>query len=198
MLLLKYIKRQLKRLKIDLITQRTFLAGGVPSIDDKNIIKTVSTNYEELEIIFFEHLSINPQDILIDVGCGKGRVFSYLLYKGLKNKLIGYEINPAVGLKTARRLNHYPNVAIRVENIFDDFPPEGNIFYLYNPFKEDMMRSFMAAILKVAHRNPVIIYNNPIHLSLFDTPDFSCKYFDLPVPGYDYTFQFALIKIKQA
>ncbi|GGH09437.1 class I SAM-dependent methyltransferase [Mucilaginibacter phyllosphaerae] len=197
MLLFKYLKRQLKRLKIDLLTQRTFLAGGVPSIDNNNIIKTVSTNYEELEIIFFEHSPLRPGDVLIDVGCGKGRVFSYLLYKGLKNKMIGYEINESVGLNTARRLKQHKNIEIRVDNIFDDFPPDGNVFYLYNPFKDKMMESFRAEILNISHRNPVIIYNNPVHLSLFDTADFTYQYYDLPVPEYNYKFQFAVIKTKQ-
>ncbi len=96
----RYLERQLGRLKIDLLTQRRFLAGGVPSIDRKRLIKTVSTNYEELEIIFFEYNPLKESDVLIDVGCGKGRVFSFTpLYKGLKNKMIGIEINPAVGEK---------------------------------------------------------------------------------------------------
>src|ERR1022692_3383656 len=58
---LKYLQRQLIRLKIDLLTQRTFLAGEILSIDNDNIIKTVSTNYEELEIIFFEHFPLKEK-----------------------------------------------------------------------------------------------------------------------------------------
>lgn len=99
----KYLKRQFRRLKIDLAIQRTFLAGEIPSIDNSKIIKTVSSNYEELEVIFFEKLSLSANDVIIDVGCGKGRVFNYLLYKGLKNKMLGYEINPAVGEKTKKK-----------------------------------------------------------------------------------------------
>ncbi len=193
----KYAKRQLNRLKIDLLTQRTFLAGGVPSIDNKHIIKTVSTNYEELEIIFSELVSLNENDVIIDVGCGKGRVFSYLLYKGLKNRMIGYEINPAVSVKTQKRLSRYKNVEIRLENIFDNFPAEGNIFYLYHPFKEVMVTAFMHEILKVANRNPVIIYNNPVHLEVFNNEHFDCEFLDLPVEEFGYNFMCAIIRIKQ-
>ncbi len=192
-----YLERQLTRLKIDLSIQKTFLAGGVPSIDNNNIIKTVSTNYEELEVIFFEHLSLKDDDVIIDVGCGKGRVFNYLLYKGLKNKMIGYEINPAVGNKTQKRLSCFKNVEIRCENIFDDFPQQGNIFYLYNPFKEAMITAFMTQILKIADRDPVIIYNNPVHLDIFNKEHFSVEVFDIPVPKYGYDFKFAKIKIKK-
>jgi SAM-dependent methyltransferase len=195
---IKYAKRQLNRLKIDLLTQRTFLAGGIPSIDDNHIIKTVSTNYEELEIIFFKHLSLRESDVIIDVGCGKGRVFSYLLYKGLKNRMIGYEINPAVSVQTQKRLSRFKNIEIRLENIFDNFPISANIFYLYNPFKEAMVTAFMNEILKVAHNNPVIVYNNPVHLNIFDNGNFEYEFLDIPVPGYDYSFTCAIIRIKKA
>ncbi|WP_374948430.1 class I SAM-dependent methyltransferase [Mucilaginibacter sp.] len=195
--ILKYLTRQFNRFKIDILTQRKFLAGQIASIDNDHIIKTVSTNYEELEIMFFEHLTIKPDDVIIDVGCGKGRVFSYLLYKGLKNKMIGYEINPVVGEETKKRLAKYKNIEITCINIFDEFPKEGNIFYLYNPFKEDMMSQFITDILKVTDRDPVIIYNNPIHLSLFDNGKFTYEYIDKPIPAYDYNFQFAIIKIKK-
>lgn len=193
----KYLLRQFKRLKIDLLTQRTFLAGQVLSIDNNNIFKTVSTNYEELVLIFFKHLTIKPQDVIIDVGCGKGRVFNYLLYKGLRNKMIGYEINTAVGALTKKRLARYPNVEISCENIFDNFPREGNIFYLYHPFKEAMMTDFMNRILNIADRDPVILYNNPIYADIFNNGKFNCEIFDVPVSEYGYQFSFAVITLKK-
>lgn len=192
-----YVTRQLTRLKIDLLTQRTFLAGQIPSIDNNNIIKTASTNYEELEVIFFEYTLLKETDIIIDVGCGKGRVFNYLLYKGLKNKMIGYEINRAVGDKTKKRLSRFKNVEIRCENIFDHFPEQGNVFYLYNPFKEIMVTEFMHQILKVAARDPIILYNNPVHLEIFNNENFSYSFLDIPVRKYGYNFTCAIIKIKQ-
>ncbi len=193
----RYLQRQLIRLKIDLLTQRTFLAGKVSSIDNKNIIKTVSTNYEELEIIFLQKISLQPDDVIIDVGCGKGRVFSYLLYKGFTNKMIGYEINQMVGSKTKKRLSRFKNVEIRCDNIFDDFPRQGNIFYLYNPFKEAMVTEFMHRILEITDRNPIVIYNNPIHLGIFDNENFSCEVFDTAVPKYGYRFTYSIIKVRK-
>ena len=193
----RYLQRQLIRLKIDLLTQRTFLAGKVSSIDNKNIIKTVSTKYEELEIIFLQKISLQHDDVIIDVGCGKGRVFSYLLYKGFTNKMIGYEINQMVGSKTKKRLSRFKNVEIRCDNIFDDFPRQGNIFYLYNPFKEAMVTEFMHRILEIADRNPIVIYNNPIHLGIFDNENFSCEVFDTAVLKYGYRFTYSIIKLRK-
>lgn len=192
----KYLSRQLKRFQIDILTQKRFLAGGIASIDDANIIKTVSTNYEELQIMFFDQFKLKQTDVIVDVGCGKGRVFSYLLFKKLKNKMLGYEINQEVGEKTKKRLARFKNVEIICGNIFDGFPAEGNIFYLYNPFKEAMMTEFKQRFLEIADRAPVMIYNNPIHLDVFDKEKFDVQYFDIPVAEYGYNFTFAIIKIK--
>lgn len=192
----KYLSRQLKRFQIDILTQKRFLAGGIASIDDANIIKTVSTNYEELQIMFFDQFKLKQTDVIVDVGCGKGRVFSYLLFKKLKNKMLGYEINQEVGEKTKKRLTGFKNVEIICGNIFDGFPAEGNIFYLYNPFKEVMMTEFKQRFLEIADRAPVMIYNNPIHLDVFDKEIFDVQYFDIPVVEYNYNFTFAIIKIK--
>jgi SAM-dependent methyltransferase len=194
----KYLQRQLNRLKIDLLTQRTFLAGGIPSIDDDNIIKTVSSNYEEVEIIFFDRYHVKPDDIIVDVGCGKARVFGYLLYKGLKNKMLGYEINQEVAGKTKKRLARWKNVEIRSENIFDHFPEKGNVFYLYHPFKEAMMTQFREEFLKIADRDPVMLYNNAVHANLFQNDQFNCEVLDVAIPRYNYTFKFAMISIKKA
>jgi len=188
-----YVARQLGRLKIDLLTQRTFLAGQIPSIDNAHIIKTVSTNYEELDIIFSDYLPLQPDDVIADVGCGKGRVFSYLLYKRKKNPMVGYEINGSVALKTQKRLSRYKNIEIRCENIFDNFPKKIDVFYLYNPFKEAMTSAFIEKVLQMPNA-PVIIYNNPIHLNLFTSDKFTCQLFDIPVKKYNYNFKFAMIR----
>ena len=188
-----YVARQLGWFKIDLLTQRTFLAVQIASIDSAHIIKTVSTNYEELDVIFSEYLPLQPDDIIADVGCGKGRVFSYLLYKKKQNRMIGYEINEAVGHQTRKRLSRYKNIEIHCENIFDNFPEKIDVFYLYNPFKETMTSAFIEKVLQMQHA-PVIIYNNPIHLNLFTSDKFTCQVFNIPVKKYKYNFQFAIIK----
>lgn len=192
----KYLQRQFGRLKIDWAIQHTFLAGQIPSIDNRHIIKTVSTNYEELEVIFFKRVQLKADDVIIDVGCGKGRVFNYLLYKGLRNTMIGYEINREVAYKTRQRLARFKNVSIRSENIFDDFPREGNVFYLYHPFKEEMMKDFVGRMLAITERNPVIVYNNPVYVDFFDPGNFVCEIFDETITEYDYAFKFAVIRVK--
>ena len=189
--------KTLKNLRIDLMTQGTFLGGGVDSIDGEEMIYgTVNSGYEQLEIIFFDYYTVNKNDVIIDVGCGKGRVFNYLIFRGLKNKMIGYEINEAVGNKTKANLARYNNVEIRSENIFNNFPQEGNLFYLFNPFKEAMIIEFRDRILEMKENNPVILYYNPAYIDIFIDQRFRCEIRDIPIPQAGYNLKLAIIRIS--
>jgi hypothetical protein len=191
------ILNSLRNLFIDFSTQGAFLAGEVPSIDcGEMVLPTVHSGYKQLEIIFFDFFTISENDVIVDVGCGKGRVFNYLLYKGLKNKMIGYEINELLAKKTKKNLSTYENIEIRGENILTDFPEQGNIFYLFNPFKERMTMEFRDEILKRKDRNPVILYYNPEQIHLFDNENFECVVRDIPIRQHRNFYQLAIIKTK--
>ena len=82
--------------------------------------------------------------------------------------MIGYEINQIVGNKTSKNLARYKNVKIVSENIFDNFPIEANLFYLYNPFNKDTMEIFKESIWSIRDNNPRILYYNSKFISVFD------------------------------
>jgi SAM-dependent methyltransferase len=191
-----HVIRTLQNLRIDLLTQRTFLGGGVTSIDGyQMVLSTSNSGYEQLELIFFDYYSIGENDVIVDVGCGRGRVFSYLLYKGLENQMIGYEINEAVGDKTKHNLARYKNVEIRSENILNNFPEDGNVFYLFNPFREQMATEFKNNIWKIRDRNPVILYYNPEYLDVFKDTRFTFEIKDIPMLQSGYEVKLAIIRI---
>jgi spermidine synthase len=60
----------------------------------------VNSAYSVLPHIFAGR--IGPRDVLVDVGCGKGRVINWWLSQGLRNRIVGIEINPAVAAATAK------------------------------------------------------------------------------------------------
>ena len=128
-------------------------------------------------MIFFkcEHVHIRESDIIIDVGSGDGKVFNYLLYKGLENKMMGFELNTQHCLKTQNGLNKYQNVEIICGDIFNNFPYNGTVFYLFNPFDGRLMAKFIDRILKMKDVKPTIIYNRPSFVSLFDEKLFEVK-----------------------
>jgi len=51
---------------------------------------------------------IGRDDVLVDVGCGKGRVINWWLSRGLRNRIVGIELEPEVASATAKRLARYP------------------------------------------------------------------------------------------
>ena len=189
--------KHLRNFCIDFMIQRDFLGGIVESIDGgKEIIKTESTTYKNIKEIFFELYKIKASDVIIDIGCGKGRVFNYLLYKGVKNDLIGYEINEIVAVKTKKNLSRFKNVKIECKNIFDDFPISGNVFYLFNPFNENMTRQFKDQLLNLKGNDPIVFYFNPKWLEVFNEDLFTYEVKSLYVTDYKFYTDFAIIKIK--
>src|SRR5215470_12031173 len=60
----------------------------------------------------FERVSIGPHDVLVDVGCGEGRVINFWLHRGIENQIVGVEANPEAAQDAARRYRRFRNVSI--------------------------------------------------------------------------------------
>lgn len=194
--LFRHLAERIKTLVIDYSTQGAFLGGDILSIDDSKIYKTSNSSYQDLKIIFKDYYQIKPTDSIVDVGCGKARVFSYLLYHGYRNRMTGYEINTEVAAATAKRLKRYQNVSILADDIFSAFPTRANVFYMYHPFKEAMMMQFVEHILHLRHLSPVIIYNNPVFVSAFSPEHFDVQLHDIDAVYHHEHLRFAVIKSK--
>ncbi|CAN5641162.1 hypothetical protein BH24ACT13_BH24ACT13_14410 [soil metagenome] len=95
-----------------------------------------SVHYYELPRIFSARngLEITPSDVLVDIGCGKGRVINWWLGLGLANRIIGLEIEELLAIEARKRLQRYPNVHIVAGDAIDSLPVDGTVFWLFNPF----------------------------------------------------------------
>jgi SAM-dependent methyltransferase len=195
---ISYLLEVIQNLWIDLLIQGRSLAGDVASIDDRKVINlTGNARIRHIKLIFFHYIHLHEKDVIVDVGCGKGRVFNYLLYKGVKSRMIGYEINPVVGRETKKHLSKYKNVTIIPENIFDNFPVDGNIFFLNNPFRGPMLEEFKDRIWEIRNNNPVVFYLHAVHIASYDTNRF--EYEIVKIKNQKWTFDLAIIKtVKQA
>ena len=116
------------------------LVKYVPSIyrDDKNGIGgtgSSATHYGLLKRIF-AHVELTPEDTLLDVGCGKGRVLAFLLKEKCPCRLYGIEHNPEVGKIAMEWTKPYDQVSIFI----------GDAFQLdYNPYTVlTLARSFLS------------------------------------------------------
>lgn len=125
------------------------------------------TQYSALPLIF-RYVPINRRDVLVDVGCGKGRVINYWLCRGLKNKIIGLELDPRVAYQTAMQFAKRRNVTIITGDAIANLPSDGSIFYFYNPFSEAKVMEFEQRLYELFPHKPItIIYYRPKSLHVF-------------------------------
>ena len=114
------------------------------------------TPYSVLERLAASGL-IGKEDVVLDYGCGKGRVGCFLSWR-TKAKTLGIEYDPRIGEKalenretTASRIK--PDfVLTRAESY--EVPSAVNRCYFFNPFSVEILHKVMARILESYYENP--------------------------------------------
>lgn len=140
-----------------------------------------STNspYSELDVVL-AGLEIEPDDAIVDVGCGKGRSLNWILDHFPANKIYGIELDPEICARTARRLRRRRNVTIICGDASELIPRDGALFYLFNPFDGPVMERFAAGLLR-RDKPATIVYYNAKYLDVFGgDPRFSVRELDDP------------------
>ncbi len=160
---IKRFRRLLRNVALDL-KYGSFLGGSIQTrYGDLGAYNTVNSDYELLSHLF-HGIEIRESDVLVDVGCGKGRVINWWLSRGMKNKMIGVEIDEAIAATTRRRLRKHSNVEIIHGNVLDVLPARGGtIYYLFNPFSADIVRQFRDRLKAHTPRELKIIYYFATH-----------------------------------
>jgi hypothetical protein len=64
--------------------------------------------------------------------------------------MIGVELNADIARDTRERLQRFPNVCIIAGGVLGNFPDDGTLFYLYNPFDSHAMPSLKTDYKKSA------------------------------------------------
>ena len=165
----------LHTLFLDLKYSRAYLGiqefNGNP---DCGYLSSLCSSYQDLKYIF-SYVEIKKEDVIIDVGSGKGRFLNFLLSRKIKNPLIGIEVDPLVAAVSRKRFGRYRHVHIITGAVETVGILNGTIFYLANPFLKHVLENFANQLLKKikdgnfqgAHR-PLIIYYYCYHLSVFE------------------------------
>jgi SAM-dependent methyltransferase len=164
---------------IDLVCSRSFLNGNI-----KTSYKWLGSNdiyhskYSVLPKIF-KLAKIKKEDVLVDIGCGKGRVINYWLFKRYQNKIIGLELDQKIARQTAKQFSRVDRVTIMPGNALFHIPDDGTFFYFYNPFSFEVV-SELEKILSDRFKNkPIrIIYYNPKSIEVFKNGKWKIKYFN--------------------
>ena len=117
--------------------------------------------YEPTPYCILERLAdsglIGTEDVVLDYGCGKGRVDFFLSYR-TKAKAIGIEYDPHIyedalaNQQTAISKATADFVLTRAEEY--QVPPEVNRCYFFNPFSAEILHKVMARIIESYYENP--------------------------------------------
>jgi SAM-dependent methyltransferase len=132
---------------------------------------TTSTEYDHLDELFRRaRIQVDRTDVLVDIGCGMGRVINYWLARGYGNRIVGLELDPDVADSVRRRTKSWPNVAILTGDAVDNLPEDGTIFYAFNPFDAAVMSRLKARMeaSPVGKRGAVLLYHNCHHKGVFE------------------------------
>ncbi len=84
----------------------------------------------------------NSNDVLVDVGCGQGRMINYWLEKKMRNRIVGIENDEGIARTTKERLKKYKNVEIICGDATKCVPLDATFIYLFNPFDFDTTQKF--------------------------------------------------------
>jgi hypothetical protein len=138
-------------------------AGGYRPNPVPGATGTGATDYAIMPQLFDGR--IGPDDVLVDVGCGYGRVINWWLYRGFRNRIVGLEMMTEVAEHTRRRLRRHDNVTIVTGDAIANLPADGTLFYLFNPFDaEDVFQRFLDGVYERTGANPrlKIVYFAPV------------------------------------
>ena len=141
-----------------------------------------NADYDDLAILFAA-AEVSPEDVIVDVGAGKGRAVNWLLRHHPGNRVVGIELDPEICAATAKRLRRHRHVEILCGDAVELLPADGTLFYLFNPFEADVMERFRDRLVEVrAGRGRTrIVYYNVKALDLFeDDPRFAARPLDDP------------------
>lgn len=128
-----------------------------------------NSDYRELEAVFAGRIAEDA--VLVDVGCGAGRAINQWLRMGVDGPIYGLEVDEPRAERTRHRLRNRTNVRIVSGDAVAHLPPDGTLFFLFNPFGEPTMASFAEAILQIATnsgRTLTVLYLNCKHLAVFE------------------------------
>ena len=117
--------------------------------------------YEPTPYCVLERLAnsgfIRKKDMVLDYGCGKGRVGFFLSYR-VKAKTLGIEYDERIyggaleNRKTAVSKSTADFVLTRAEEF--EVPADVNRCYFFNPFSLEILHKVMARIIESYYKNP--------------------------------------------
>lgn len=133
-------------------------------------------NYYILESLLKKMRKISPCQSFTDLGCGKGRAMAVSAYYGFKiirgvdfaKELC--QIAEQQMQKTARRIRDI-QYTVQCQNVIDyEIQPDESVFFLFNPFGEETISTFLEKINLSIEEHPrtiYVLYASPRYIDVF-------------------------------
>ncbi len=148
----------------DILYARKFLTRKTPAIQH-GCKDTVSTDWYSL-VSIFKLIEVDKSEVLIDIGCGLGRVLIFWSKKYPSNRIVGYELNPIVFRECKNILTKKAEIYCR--NVLLEEKIYGDLFFLFNPFGEKELLKFTKKIIQ-SNKKFKIVYFYPVHIDALST-----------------------------
>jgi SAM-dependent methyltransferase len=127
---------------------------------------TVNTDVTALERVFDGR--VRDADVIVDVGCGKGRVVDWLARRYPANRVYGLELDADVASATRERVRRHPNAEIVTGDAIEQLPPDASLLYLFNPFSAPGVQALSERAKSLYRGRGVrVLYYNPVHADVF-------------------------------
>jgi precorrin-6B methylase 2 len=117
---------------------------------------------------------VGPEDVFVDLGCGKGRVIIFLAKRCRAKRILGVEIVPELAQIAEKNIGK-SRLLSPVQIIEGDASQidlsDGTVFYLFNPFGQETLRRVLDNIhgsLTERPRKVRVLYYNPQFSHLLD------------------------------
>ena len=165
--------RLLKNCYLDFKYSRRLLIKKVPKMADveRGYSDSQNSDYQALATLF-SAIDTQEDDIFVDIGCGNGRLFNWLLHQEFKNKMIGIDVNYKVATLTKQKFKKYAHIEVCQADV-TEYLPHGSIYYLFNPFTLKTMECFATQLEKrivlglYKKERPLIIYYHCRYIDRF-------------------------------
>lgn len=130
---------------------------------------TQSTHYIWLDKIF-QSMPLKKDAVFVDIGCGEGRVLTYLYNRGFRGKMTGIELDPDVAETARQRTARCPNITVLNINALESAAvlEDATVVYLFNPFNEEILSSFVELLERTAKHPVVVYYCNDLYRKVLD------------------------------
>jgi SAM-dependent methyltransferase len=186
-------RRRIKRTREQAMDRRLGISTTAPVYAEPDLAAR-NSRYEPLPYEALQRISarldLSPEDVLYDLGCGKGRVVCWFARQRLKRCIgveFGVELAETARANAASLAGQQTPIDIRTcDATLEDYA-DATVVTLYNPFGAEVMRQVLAKLAASLEANPRrlrIVYAAPRQLAVFrEFPRF-CEVAQISAP-YD-------------